>query len=103
MIRTHIALPVAALLLIPVARASAQTAIDPTGHWEGQVQVPGQELAFEVDIAREGTALVGTMGVPSQQLVGVPLQSVKVDGKTLTFHARTDQAFTGAFSDDGLW
>jgi len=37
-------IPMAALLL---AYATAQNSSDPSGHWEGSIQIPGRELTFE--------------------------------------------------------
>lgn len=92
---------VAALLLLPASSVSTQTAVDPSGHWEGKIEVPGMDIAFEVDLAKAAGAYAGTVGIPSQKLKGLPLVKVAVEGKTVTFAVRTDQTMTGDLSDDG--
>jgi hypothetical protein len=44
-----------ALPLFPAAPVLAQTSIDPSGHWEGVVEVPNTEVKIEIDQA-PGTA-----------------------------------------------
>jgi hypothetical protein len=89
------------LLLLPASSLRAQTAVDPSGHWEGKIEVPGMDVALEVDLAKGAGAYAGTVGMPAQHLKGLPLVKVAVDGKTVTFAARTDQTMTGDLSDDG--
>jgi hypothetical protein len=79
----------------------AQTAIDPAGHWEGKIEIPGMDAAFELDLARAAGGYAGTIGMPAQKLKGLPLLKVAVDGRTITFAARTDQVMTGDLSEDG--
>ena len=79
----------------------AQTVPDPSGHWEGIVQVPGTDVSFEIDFAKSGSGIGGTVSVPVQQLTGLPLQKVVVDGRSIKFQARNDQSFDGTMSDDG--
>jgi hypothetical protein len=91
----------AAPILLLAASAHAQIATDPSGHWEGKIEVPGMDVAFEVDLAKTAGAYIGTVGIPSQKLKGLPLVKVAVEGKTVTFAVRTDQTMTGDVSDDG--
>ena len=90
---------IAFLLNVGVLRA--QTAPDPSGHWEGIVQVPGMDVAFELDFAKNSTGVAGTVGIPAQKLSGLPLRSVVVDGRSIKFQARTDQSFDGTIAEDG--
>jgi hypothetical protein len=92
---------VAALLLLPASSLRAQTAVEPSGHWEGKIEVPGMDVAFELDLAKNAGAYAGTVGMPAQKLKGLPLVKVVVEGKTVTFAVRTDQTMTGDISDDG--
>jgi hypothetical protein len=39
-----------AALVISTLIAAAQPAPAPAGHWEGAIQIPGQELKIEVDL-----------------------------------------------------
>ena len=51
--------------------AAAQSANQPAGHWEGAIQVPGQALAIEVDLAPRDEKWVGTIAIPAQNLAFV--------------------------------
>ena len=83
------------------AALCAQTAVDPSGHWEGVVQVPGMDVAFQIDFAKSSSGIGGTVSVPAQQLTGLPLQKAVADGRSIKFQARTDQWFDGTIADDG--
>jgi hypothetical protein len=87
--------------LLATSSAHAQRPADPSGHWRGTIDIPGNEMPFEMDIARNahgewvGTA---TSGVDH---VTLPLQKLALAGKQLTFWARADQPFQGELSDSG--
>jgi hypothetical protein len=87
--------------LLATSTAQAQKPADPSGHWKGTIEIPGNALDFEMDIARNfrgewiGAVTSGT------DHVTVPLQKVGLDGRQLTFWARTDQPFHGEFADSG--
>jgi hypothetical protein len=90
----------ALLLAAPLLRA--QPPVEPSGHWEGTIEMQGAQMGFEVDLARDTKGeLAGTIGIPSQRLKGVPLLKVAASGKAVTFFARIDQTMTGNLSDDG--
>lgn len=92
----------AALLLFSVPSLRAQTAADPSGHWEGSVQLQDTVASFEIDLAKNSKGqLVGTIGIPAENVKGLPLTKVAVEGKSVNFHARTDQPFNGVLSADG--
>jgi hypothetical protein len=92
----------AALLLLPASSLLAQTAVDPSGHWQGAIQPPGTTLGFEIDLAKNGNGeLEGTMSIPAQKIKGLPLGKVAIEGGSLNFHARADQTFRGILSADG--
>lgn len=97
---------IAALLLSPASALRAQTAVDPTGHWDGAVQVPGgMQVKFEIDLAKNGKGeLAGTFSNAGQHLNGLPLSNVAVDGASITFQikgAPGERAFDGSLSADG--
>jgi hypothetical protein len=80
----------------------AQASIDVSGHWEGVIQAPEMMVNFEVDFARNGKGeLIGTINLPAENIHGLPLTRVKVDGSSVMFQARSDQPLTGAVSADG--
>jgi hypothetical protein len=91
----------AALLLFPVSPLHAQSA-DPSGHWQGSVQIPGREVTVEVDLSRNARGeLSGTINNPEENIKGVPLRMVVVEGRSVSFNARRDQPFSGTLSADG--
>lgn len=93
---------IVALLLAPAPSLLAQTAGDPSGHWEGSIQVPDRQVTFEVDFARNGQGeLSGTITAPVGNRSGFLLRTVAVDGRSVSFSARRDQTYTGVLSADG--
>jgi len=93
---------VAALCVLSSGLARAQQAADPSGHWEGTIQAPGMTIPFEIDFAKNDKgALVGTVDLPGERIKGLPLTKVALDGRTLAFHARSDQPMRGDLSADG--
>jgi hypothetical protein len=94
-----------ALSLSFAASSSAQEAPNVTGHWEGSVQLPNQELRINVDIARSPKGeLQATLGQPDQAIKGLPFTSVSVSGRSLKLVLKTAEAvstFTGELSADG--
>jgi len=83
------------LLSAPAARGQ-----DPSGHWEGSIQIPGREVAFAIDLARApGGEVAGAISVGGAD--GVPLASVTVAGRSIAFYSRSDQPLTGTLSEDG--
>lgn len=100
--RTHRTTLLVPLVLLSVTLVRAQTPADPSGHWEGSVQIPGSELNFEIDLAKNGKGgLVGTFSSAPQHVKGLPFSKVEVQGRSVKFHARRDQSFSGVLSADG--
>jgi hypothetical protein len=96
----------AALLLSPAFSLLAQTAVDPTGHWEGAVHAPNMEVKIEIDLTKNSKGqLAGTFGNPAQSLKGLPLANFVVDDRSVGFQikgsAAADRTFKGAVSADG--
>ena len=76
----------AALLLLPASSLRAQPAVDPSGHWEGTIQIQDTPLSVEIDLARNGQGeIAGTFGQPEQQVKGLPLSTVTVEGRSVRF------------------
>ncbi len=97
---------IAALLLVPAPSLRAQTAVDPSGHWEGAVQAPEMEVKIEIDLAKNSKGdLAGTFSNPAQNLKGLLLANFAVDGRSVSFQikgsAPADRTFKGALSADG--
>src|SRR5947207_10519970 len=92
----------AVLVLLCTPGLRAQTAFDPSGHWEGKMKVPGKEIAVEVDIAKSTTGVLGgTISMPGEHARGLPLAKVAVEGRSISLFAREDQPINGVLSDDG--
>jgi len=91
------------LLLVPalVAQGPARSF---AGHWTGAIQIPGQELAFDVDLADSAGTLKGDISIPVQRLANLPLAQVAVRGDSLSFAIPGipgNPTFHGARSSDG--
>jgi hypothetical protein len=93
---------VVSLLAVPAA-ARAQ-AIDPSGHWEGAITIPGGEIPFQVDLSKtaEGT-LIATYSRPENHLKGLPMANVTLDGRAIAFELTADGGvkFFGTLVADG--
>ena len=104
--RTSIRLLIAAaLLLVPASSLRAQTAVDPSGHWEGTIQAPDMKVKVDIDLAKNGKGeFAGTFGQPEQGVKGLPLSTVAVEGGSVRFVVKggPDPAtFQGKLSADG--
>jgi hypothetical protein len=76
----------ACLVLLAAAPVFAQT--DPSGHWEGTLQVPNGPNVLELDLARNGQgAWIASMGVPQQNASGLRIADLHVDGNKITCNA----------------
>jgi hypothetical protein len=96
------------LAMVPFASAvsiSAQTAVDPSGHWEGTIQTPEMVMNVEIDLTKNSKGVLsGTFGQPGQAVKGLPLSSVDVAGRTVRFVLKANaqmSTFEGEVSDDG--
>ncbi len=87
-----------ALLAIALSLASSA---NPSGHWEGTVETPRASITIQVDFAQVDGALAGAITIPQQHLRNLPLTTIKVDGASITFGARSDQLLAGVLSEDG--
>ncbi|HZT77314.1 MAG TPA: hypothetical protein VFA27_11690 [Vicinamibacterales bacterium] len=75
-------------------------AIAPTGHWEGTLDTPQASMAFQIDLAQVDGTLTGAISIPAQKVRGLPLTTVVVDGRSITFGARSDQLLAATLADD---
>ena len=84
--------------------AVAQSAPGASGHWEGTLQVPGQELAIQVDLARTGDKWEGTISIPAQGMKSFPLSTISVEADKVGFAMKGipgDPQFKGTLAKDG--
>ena len=95
----------AATLCLAVVPIAAQAPAGPAGHWEGTIQVPGQELAISVDLTLNADAKwEGTIAIPAQNVVALPLSDIAVKGAAVGFAMKGvpgDPQFAGTVSKDG--
>jgi hypothetical protein len=90
--------------LLPAAVAGADPA-RLTGHWEGAIHAPLEDMAIAVDIAvDEDGKLGGTFSSAPQRLNGFPLSSSSVEGEAVKLGLKMPgvRTFDGRFSEDGL-
>lgn len=87
-----------------VVLAQPATAPVPSGHWEGTIDVPGNPLAVQIDLAKTGDTWEGTIAVPAQGLKGYPLGGLQLSAQKVAFAitgAPGNPAFSGDVSPDG--
>jgi len=72
------------LVAIPTA-AAWQEPRQFTGHWEGTMELPGMLMNFMVDLTYEDGTWSGTMDIPMQGAIGIPLSGIKVSGAAIEF------------------
>jgi uncharacterized protein len=92
-----------AALTVSSSVTFAQPTTGPAGHWEGAIQVPGQELEIQIDLAGAGEKWDGTITIPAQNLKGFPLSDISVQGDTVRFAMKGvpgEPQFKGAVSKD---
>jgi hypothetical protein len=83
---------------VPLVQATAN------GHWEGTIQVPGQELQVAIDLKGEGKKWEGEIAIPAQGLKGFPLSDITVAGDAVSFVMKGvpgAPTFKGTLSKDG--
>jgi hypothetical protein len=70
-------------LVAAPATARAQS-VDPSGHWEGAITIPGSEIPFQVDLSKNAQGkFVATYSRPENNLNGLPLANVSLDGRAI--------------------
>jgi hypothetical protein len=99
---------VASLLFVPAPVLFAQSTVDPSGHWTGAIHIPAyngasaREVGIDVDIAKTaGGGLEATFGQPAQNIKGLPLGKVSLDGPSISFElkAKGGGLFKGIVAD----
>jgi len=85
--------------------ARAQSTVDPSGHWEGTVDLPNFTLPLAIDIAKgQGSDFTGTLTNTTQGIHGLPLKSVTIDGRLVQFVIASGsgrEEFNGVLTADG--
>jgi hypothetical protein len=91
---------VVSLLAVPAAHAQS---VDPSGHWEGAITIPGGEIPFQVDLSKNAQGkLVAAYSRPEENLKGLPMTNVTLEGRAITFDLPVDGGvqFQGIFYAD---
>ena len=89
---------------VPVPGPGAPAAVDIAGDWTGRLDRPGAAFDLGVTLVGGPGALTGTLDVPAQGIVDLPLAGVAVDGGTVRFALPGipgDASFAGTLAADG--
>ena len=104
---THLKVALTLTILAPVL-ALSQAPEDVAGHWEGEIELPGQPLVVRVDLENGGVGWTGTIDIPAQGATGIALSNIEVttgdEGVQVGFTMSGvpgDPTFDGRLSDDG--
>jgi hypothetical protein len=84
--------------------AARAQSVDPSGHWEGAIAIPGGEIPFQVDLAMNAQGkLVAGYSRPEENLKGMPMINVSLDGRAIGFDLPIDGGikFQGILYADG--
>ena len=75
-----------AMTLIFLPASAARSQADPSGVWQGTLEIPTQALEITVTL-RTGAdgALSGTIDIPAQNLADFPLSDIAVADGSITF------------------
>jgi uncharacterized protein len=109
---------------IPMAQPAAPAAVDVEtidsrrtdleGRWDGAISIMGTQLRIIVDFTREGDGWAGTIDIPQQGAVDIPLHSISFDAPNVQFAMLagpqqagfdgelTDGSIAGTFSQSGF-
>ena len=94
-----------ALLLVFAPSVLAQPSIDPSGHWEGAVQIPNMELKIEIDLTKDSKGkFAGTFSIPAQNVKGLPISTVTIESQSVRLEVKAGpevSTFAGVLSADG--
>jgi hypothetical protein len=94
------------LLFAPFPIVAAQTALDPSGHWEGAVAAGDQSVPVVFDVTKHKEGLGGTFSGGPENVKDLPLTSVTLKGRQLRIVVPGGDAgeavFEGVVADDGV-
>ncbi|HOD66057.1 MAG TPA: serine hydrolase [candidate division Zixibacteria bacterium] len=90
--------------LAGVCLASGVRAADPSGGWEGSIDIPGSALAFTVEFSRDSAgAWAAVVDIPAQNAADLPVEGIIVTDDSLIFALAGipgAPVFRGAFAAD---
>jgi hypothetical protein len=76
----------------------------PTGHWTGSIDIPGQRLDVEVDLDKNASGWIGSITIPAQHAIGIPLEAISFANGNCTFRVKGapgEPTFAGTLASDG--
>lgn len=78
---------VLALLFLPIVvdDTAAITPDEFAGHWEGTLQIPNSPMAIKLDLKLADEKWSGTIDIPAQGAIGLPLGDIRIEGEEITF------------------
>jgi hypothetical protein len=94
----------AMLLVVSLLSLGVQIAGDPSGRWEGRIQIPEREVSVTVDLAKTAAgAWIGSLTIPVSTSIDVPLGNITIEGAVVKFTATLPgkATFEGKLSADG--
>ena len=81
------------------AEETASDAAEAAGYWEGVISTSGIEISIAVEFNETDDGLTGTIDIPDQGAVGVPLENITYDGENIHFEiAAVDLVFDGTIA-----
>jgi CubicO group peptidase (beta-lactamase class C family) len=91
-------------ILIPFD-AYSQDIFSLKGRWEGEMEIPGTPLEFNVDFSQlSDGSWKGDISIPAQMAKDLPLSDISISGDIVTFKIRGvpgDPTFKGKFNETG--
>jgi hypothetical protein len=92
---------IAASLLSLTASLPAQSAADPSGHWEGAISLPAGDLPIELDLAKNAKGqYFGTVSQPTQKLKGFPISTITIKDNAIALEL-VGGSLGGVVKNDG--
>ena len=68
--------------LLATSSAQAQRPVDPSGHWKGTIDLPGNAMDFEIDVARNARGEFYGTATGGSDRVTLPLQKIALEVKS---------------------
>jgi CubicO group peptidase (beta-lactamase class C family) len=90
------------LSVVPAAPAAENVGLE--GHWEGTIEIPGQELEIDLDFERDGESWTGDISIPAQGARDLPLVGIVVEAAAVSFAIQGvpgEPTFVGTLNEDG--
>lgn len=71
----------------PLATEATQAAVatSPTGRYSGLLSVAGMELEIHVDLVESAGSYTGTIDIPAQGALGIPLHNIRIEPPSVYF------------------